>query len=280
MRSRTPKYLRTALAGIVAASLLAPMNFVLITPGDPIKLFPKTIRIDSPISENGLPSYKADGQLLLLTVFVTNPDTKVLGFEIVGCWVWGSCSVMPRSVIYRKETNNKSERSAGTKEMQQSQDSAILAAKKIIAQEFPLLDVSKLSNASLNVELSNVGGPSGGLVFTLGLIELLTPENILRGRTIAATGTVSDNGDVGAIGGVDEKIQAAKKSGARAIFISRANCPDVSPDVVGAKSGISVIAVDSVIDALTYLRADARKDVKRATLFNSAGLHGCANLGA
>jgi PDZ domain-containing protein len=280
MNSKTPRSLKIFLTTLIAISLLAPMNFVLITPGEPIDLFPKTLRINSPISDNGLKSYSADGQLLLLTVYVTNPETKVLGAEVLGCWIWGSCVVMPRSVMYKKESNNKSEQSAGTAQMKESQDAAIVATKKILKKYFPNISTKKLSNDSLNVKLSKVGGPSGGLVFTLGLIELLTPENILRGRNIAATGTVDKDGTVGAIGGVDEKIQASVKAKATTLFISRQNCGDVSPQVANKDSKISIIAVDTVAEALAILRATKSSDPERAKIFNSAGLHGCANLGA
>ncbi|MEY4023864.1 MAG: hypothetical protein RLZ23_825, partial [Actinomycetota bacterium] len=128
---------------------------------------------------------------------------------------------------------------------------------KLLAKEFPDVDTSHLSDSSLKVSLKNTGGPSGGLIFSLGLIELLTSEDILQGRKVAGTGTISGNGAVGPIGGISEKIIAAKKAGATLLFASRDNCNEIASDV----SGISV-----------YLR--------KSPASNFPGVTGCTNLGA
>lgn len=70
----------------------------------------------------------------------------------------------------------------------------------------------------VTVDPGNIGGPSGGLMFSLQIYTQLTGQNLRRGRKIAGTGTVDGNGNVGEIGGIDKKIIAAKRAGATVFF--------------------------------------------------------------
>ncbi len=268
--SRLPRLAKFTIFLCFAVALVAPMNFVLIQPAEPVALFPKTIAV------KGVESHTVNGQMYLLAVYVTNPETKVLGAEVLGCWVIGRCAVLPRSVIYSRESTDKSERASGSKEMSQSQSAAILAAKGAIVRHFPAVDISKLSDSSLTVNLDNVGGPSAGIIFTLGLVDLLTPEDLLQGRKISGTGTVDRTGRVGAIGGVQEKIMAAKSAKASVIFVPAENCSDLPKHV----EGISVVALTTIDQAIGYLQAGAGNGKSGWKILNSAGIHGCANLGA
>ena len=125
-----------------------------------------------------------------------------------------------------------------------------------------------LTDGAFEVKLKNTGGPSGGLIFALGLTELLTPEDLLQGRKIAASGTVSKVGKVGPIGGITEKIIAAKKAGAELLFMAKENCEDLPTDV----SGISVVAVTTLQEALDHLQKPISSSSPRVS--------GCTNLGA
>lgn len=87
--SRSPLLLRLFIGLITLAALLAPANFALITPGPATGLFPKVLSLNA---REGVKSYPINGQLYLLTIYVTNPDTKVLGGQVLGCWVWGIVS--------------------------------------------------------------------------------------------------------------------------------------------------------------------------------------------
>jgi PDZ domain-containing protein len=176
---------------------------------------------------------------------------------------------MPRSVMYKKGTTDAIERKSGNKDMVKSQNVALQAARGVIARKFPSVNLSTVSDSSVKVSLKDTGGPSGGLIFTLGLTDLLTPVDILQGRKIAGTGTISKDGHVGAIGGVSEKIIGAKKAGAQTLFVSRENCRELP----ATAKGISVIAIDRIDQAIEYLLASS-------PTLNSAGIHGCANVGA
>jgi PDZ domain-containing protein len=271
--SRIPGLLRNFLITTTLIALIAPMNFVFITPGPATSLFPKVLQVKSK-------SYPVNGQLFLLTIYVSNPEGYVPGAEVLGCWAWGDCVALPRSVMYEDGTTNKKEQSAGTKEMVASQSGALTAAKKLIAKKYPDVDLSKVTDSSIKVSLENTGGPSGGLVFTLGLIDLLTPKDILAGRKIAGTGTIAADGSIGPIGGVSEKILGAKKAGATILFVSQENCSELPSEV----SGLSVIAVSTIDEVVDYLNGRPSGALKGSLSsgedLNSAGIHGCASVGA
>lgn len=264
--SRTPLLVKVLLIAAVVTSLAAPMNFVLISPGPVTELFPKVLTISK---SSGVKSYPTTGQLDLLTIYVTNPETKVLGAEVLGCWVEASCVALPRVVMYEDGTTDEKESNSGKKDMVKSQNVALVAAVAAIGRKFPEVKLPKITDGAVKVSLRNTGGPSGGLIFTLGLIELLTPRDILQGRTIAGTGTIAADGSIGAIGGVSEKILGARKAGAAILFISSENCSEVPPKV----EGITVIAIEKIDQAVKYLLAPKKS-------LDSAGIRGCASVGA
>ncbi len=100
-----------------------------------------------------------------------------------------------------------------------------------------------------------VGGPSAGLMFTLTVYNLLTPEDLTQNRRIAGTGTISLDGTVGPIGGVEQKVAAAEAAGATYFL-----CPaDNYDDAVAVARDIQVVKIETVDQALTFLRGLAAK---------------------
>ena len=262
--SKTPRLLTLFFVIIFIISLAAPVNFVIIQPGEGTPLFPKVLRVQN----SDVKTYKPNGQVYLLSIWVSTPDAKILGAEALGCWLRAECVLFPRSVIYQRNTTAHKEEKKARKEMKVSQSDAIVATKRYITKNYPDIDIAQLSDQSLKVSLPNVGGPSGGLVFTIGLIDLLTPEDILQGRKVAGSGTISPDGKVGPIGGISEKIIAAKQAGAGVLFASRENCNEIAEDV----TGISVVAISTLTEALEYLRTNPQS--------NFRGVSGCTNLRA
>lgn len=271
--SRAPIFIRLFLPLILIIALFAPMNFVLVTPGPATKLFPKVLSLKE---SAGVSIYPVKGQLNLLTIYVTNPESYVFGAEILGCWAWGDCVAMPRSVMYQDGATDEEEFKSGKKDMVKSQNIALAAAKSAIARNFSGIDLSSVKDSSVKVSLKNTGGPSGGLIFTLGLIDLLTPEDLVKGRNIAGTGTITIDGKVGPIGGVTEKIIGAKRAGATVLFISTQNCSELPAKV----EGIQVIAVEKIDQAIEYLREPFSMGKTVGEELNSAGIRGCASVGA
>ena len=98
---------------------------------------------------------------------------------------------------------------------------------------------------------SSGGGPSAGMMYALGLIDLLTEEDLVRGNIIAGTGTISSDGHVGPVGGVRQKVIAAQDAGARYILVPEPNYADA---VVARRDGTEVLAVSSIGEAVEAVR--------------------------
>ena len=98
----------------------------------------------------------------------------------------------------------------------------------------------------VDFSLSGIGGPSAGLVFALAIVDELTPGDLTGGRNIAGTGTIDPNGDVGAIGGVAQKMVGAQRAGAELFLAPRDNCDAILGAV---PEGLVVAAVDTLAEA-------------------------------
>jgi PDZ domain-containing protein len=118
----------------------------------------------------------------------------------------------------------------------------------------PLVGVSLISNFPFRVliESGDVGGPSAGLMWALGLYDLLTPGDLTAGRTIAGTGQIGLDGRVYPIGGIEEKVVAAEHAGASVFLVPERN-------IAAARSaggdGMVLQPVSSFRDAVDYLRS-------------------------
>ncbi|WP_091090245.1 YlbL family protein [Micromonospora nigra] len=103
---------------------------------------------------------------------------------------------------------------------------------------------------TLTIDLEDIGGPSAGLMFALGIVDKLTPEDLTGGQIIAGTGTIDDTGRVGPIGGIPQKLVGAKQAGATAFLVPAANCAEA---VRNAQPDLPLLRVGSLDEALTAL---------------------------
>jgi Lon-like protease len=122
---------------------------------------------------------------------------------------------------------------------------------KVNGVDRPIVGISVVDNFpfALTISSGNIGGPSAGLMWTLGLIDLLTPGDLTGGRTIAGTGTIQIDGTVGPIGGIEQKVAAAERSHAVAFF-----APTTEAAAARAVAhGMRIVPVTTYTDALAYL---------------------------
>ena len=98
---------------------------------------------------------------------------------------------------------------------------------------------------------NNIGGPSAGLMFTLSIIDKLTPEDLTAGRRIAGTGEIALDGAVLPVGGVAEKLIAVHRLGVTTFLIPAGNCAGVRGQV---PDGLRLVKVAKIEDALRFLR--------------------------
>lgn len=103
---------------------------------------------------------------------------------------------------------------------------------------------------AIDIRLEDVGGPSAGLMFALGIVDKLTPEQLTGGQFIAGTGTINDAGEVGPIGGIGMKLVGARKAGASYFLTPSANCAAAAADT---PDGLTLIKVDTIGDAVKSL---------------------------
>ncbi len=116
-----------------------------------------------------------------------------------------------------------------------------------------ILGIGFTSPVEVDLNLDNVGGPSAGLIFSLAIVDSLTPEQLAAGRSIAGTGTISQNGRVGPIGGIVQKMYGASENGAEVFIAPRSNCAEV---VGNEPVGLDVIAVRTLEEAVKALEGD------------------------
>jgi len=119
----------------------------------------------------------------------------------------------------------------------------------------PIIGVSGVENFPfpLAIDSGNIGGPSAGLMWTLGVADLLTPGELTGGKTIAGTGTIDLEGKVGPIGGVSEKVIAAERAGAKVFFVPLQDAAEARR----AADHIVVVPVATFMDAVRYLHQHA-----------------------
>ena len=116
----------------------------------------------------------------------------------------------------------------------------------------PIVGVSMINSFPFDVSISSgdIGGPSAGLMWALGLYDLLTPGDLTRGRTVAGTGQIAPDGTVFPIDGVQEKIAAAADAGATMFLVPQDN---IAAARAGGDHGLELVPVASFDDALASL---------------------------
>lgn len=111
------------------------------------------------------------------------------------------------------------------------------------AYEFPF---------EVDIQLDDVGGPSAGMMFALGIMDKLEEGSLTGGKAIAGTGTIDAAGTVGPIGGIRQKLFGAERAGAEYFLAPADNCDDVRGHV---PDGLRVFSVSTLEDSLTALEA-------------------------
>jgi PDZ domain-containing protein len=111
-------------------------------------------------------------------------------------------------------------------------------------------DNTCLAPFTVTIHLADVGGPSAGLMFALGIIDKVGPYDLTKGRFVAGTGEIDAEGHVGAIGGIQLKMIAARSHGATVFLAPAANCGDVRK---ATPAGLQVVRVNTLHDAVQDL---------------------------
>ncbi|MDP9181584.1 MAG: PDZ domain-containing protein [Actinomycetota bacterium] len=129
----------------------------------------------------------------------------------------------------------------GTTATPDAEHRAVIGIQAAASSHFPV---------DVDIKLKDVGGPSAGLMFALGILDKLQPGSLTGGRVVAGTGEIDEQGKVGPIGGIAQKMRGALHAKATAFLVPAANCDEARatrPD------GLTLIRVSTLEDALTGL---------------------------
>ncbi len=240
------------LAIALALALFMPLPFAIIQPGPVSDLLGSNIAAAKGASLDLKPT---SGKLYSLSVFVNSPNSKPHGIDVLIAWILGSETVVPFSSVYESGTSNKKEAAIGARQMSSSQQNATLAAANLIKALNPDKPLA-WKPSDITFKLKDVGGPSAGLAFGVALVSRLQDPTLIGGRAIAATGTISETGAVGRIGGINQKYISAKRAKADIFLMPKANCQDLADlnqkiSVAGERSTPpQIIAVNSLLEAV------------------------------
>ena len=120
-------------------------------------------------------------------------------------------------------------------------DSYVIGAMVGYTYDFPV---------EIQLQLGDVGGPSGGLIFSLGIIDSLTPGSLASDLHIAGTGTIDAAGTVGPIGGIELKMIGARNAGAKLFLAPQGNCNEVVGQI---PDGLDVVIVETLDSAIASI---------------------------
>jgi PDZ domain-containing protein len=226
---RSPEETREANRAAFLTSEQAAETVALGRLGYPVKVVVQGVSEDSP-SEGAL----EEGDALEAVDGVPTPDTEALD-EVLGSIPGGSTV----TVSYTRQ----GEPGTATITTGSAEDrGGSLLGITILEQPSAPFDV--------DIQVEDVGGPSAGLMLTLGILDLVGEDDLTGGAVIAGTGTIDADGDVGAIGGIPLKMVAAREIGAELFLVPAGNCAEAAaaPD-----PGFPLARVATLDDALEAL---------------------------
>lgn len=108
---------------------------------------------------------------------------------------------------------------------------------------------------TIDFTLQDIGGPSAGLVFAMGIVDKLTPDSITGGSHVAVTGTIDPEGNVGPIGGIRQKLAGAREAGAELFVMPQAHCAEAEGFIPDGLTVVPVETLTQAIDAVTAWRS-------------------------
>ncbi|MET7465772.1 PDZ domain-containing protein [Nonomuraea sp. NPDC005501] len=106
----------------------------------------------------------------------------------------------------------------------------------------------------VDINVGDVGGPSAGLMFSLGILDKLTPGELTGGKDIAGTGTIDPSGAVGPIGGIAQKMVGARKAGATVFLTPADNCAEALKAVPDGLRLVRATSLHEAVQALDAIR--------------------------
>ncbi|MFI2366857.1 S16 family serine protease [Streptomyces sp. NPDC018833] len=235
------------VVALLAVAGLAPLPYVVAQPGMTADVLGKD-QGRQIITISGAPTRRTEGSLRMTTIVASGPSAEVDLGDVVDGWFRTDRAVLPRDAVYPAGKSDKEIERHNVRDMERSQDVATRAALDHLG-----VDPAKVK---VSLHLADVGGPSAGLLFSLGIVDKLdgdgTGGDLTGGRDIAGTGTISADGKVGPVGGVALKTLAAKRDGATVFLVPKDECAEAEAEL---PAGLRLIPVTTLKGAVDSLRA-------------------------
>ncbi|MEV0300229.1 MULTISPECIES: S16 family serine protease [Streptomyces] len=239
---------------LLATAVFAPLPFSVAQPGLTADVLGEN-KGTQVITVSGAKTRETTGQLRMTTIEATSPDTRVSLPDVLGAWFGTDQAVMPRDSVYPTGDNLEEIERYNEEQMRASQEEATSAALGYLDLDGKGIEV--------DLKLADVGGPSAGLLFSLGIVDKLNGDDsggdLTGGRIIAGTGTIDAEGRVGAVGGVPLKTQAARRDGATVFLVPEAECAEARAELPDGLRLIPVTTLQGTVDALVALEEGAGK---------------------
>ena len=195
------------------------------------------------------PGLPAEGRLKVRDVLLQVGDTEITDAQDVVDAVDQAAAGEPLTFVVRR----------GTKEVsvditpQEVDGDLRIGISPGVGFDFPY---------QVNVDISdNIGGPSAGLMMSMAIYDTLTPGSMTGGADIAGTGTITPAGKVGPIGGIQQKIAAARDSGAELFFVPADNCDGIGGVDPGAMRLARATTMHGAVETLADWVADHDTDL-------------------
>lgn len=267
-RSNIVFYSSIILCLCVVFFIVAPSAYVIDKPGLTLNVLgsydnKELIKIGDSDEENPEESNsestktEQSGKILMLTVSVYGGPTVYTPSAFVFSSLYtANDQITPVEAVFSPHTSKEQATKETTEQMSSSQKACVAAVENYLKGDANLdkdtVDeyLGKLN--SVKFDVTDIGGPSAGLAFSLGILEKLG-FNLTGNKTVAVTGTINGSTQtVGAIGGVSQKMIAAKKSGASIMLVPRLNLTELE----NIPSDLKVIPVDTLQDAVQILKSE------------------------
>lgn len=316
------------LAATLFALSLAKTPYVQYSPGPTVDVLGEQDGREI-IEVSGHKTYRDDGELRMVTVYVSPPGGISL-FTALGGWLSPDREVRPAKVVYPQDQTEEESDQESAVQMVGSQDAAVAAALRELGYAVPevveVLAVQKGMPAAGTLEVRDVlvaiggkkittaqdavdavqahaagtpiefrirragkertvsitpkevegtprvgivpgpgftfpfdvsigisesiGGPSAGLMFSMAIYDTLTPGSLTGGQDIAGTGEITADGDVGPIGGIEQKIVGARHDGAHLFLVPDENCADALKADAGDMRLMRADTLESALDGV------------------------------
>lgn len=168
---------------------------------------------------------------------------------------------MPSEAVFPVGQTPEQYHKTATKQMSSSQDAATSAALAYAEKR----KIAGADTAKVKLHVDDIGGPSAGMMYALGIIDKLTPADETGGKTIAGTGTIDKHGTVGRIGGIQLKMLGAKRDGATYFLAPADNCSEVVGHVPSGLRDVKVSNLDEAYKSLVAIGQGKDADLPHCT---------------